>query len=103
MLRIFCILAATTTLASASAAGEYQAYVGNCRPSLEKWVQQEAGGGDKILEAHGGLGALREYTIRWEDGAVQRVTVAPAIGPDGEQAICVVARQHVRWDAVASN
>jgi hypothetical protein len=92
-------IALTSALvASVADADEYTPRVSNCRPSLEKFIKHDAGGGTKILENHGGIGAVQEYTIRWNSGAVERVTVAPAVGADGDLAICVVAAKFVRKD-----
>jgi hypothetical protein len=95
----FISVALTSALvASGLEAGEYTPRVSNCRPSLEEFIKHDAGGGSKILEKHGGIGAVQEYTIRWNSGTVERVTVAPAVGPDGELSVCVVAGKFVRKD-----
>jgi hypothetical protein len=92
-------VAITSALAANVAhAGQYTPRVSNCRPSLEAFIKYDGGSGTKILEDHGGVGAVQEYTIRWESGTVERVTVGPAVGPDGDLAICVVAAKYVRKD-----
>jgi hypothetical protein len=92
-------VAITSALAASVAdAGQYTPRVSNCRPSLEAFIKYDGGNGTKILEDHGGVGAVQEYTIRWESGTVERVTVGPAVGPDGDLAICVVAAKYVRKD-----
>lgn len=75
--------------------GEYAAGIGNCEPSLEQWYRRQAAGGDKIIEEHIALGAIRELTIRWDSGTVQRVTIGPIQQADGSAAICVLARRHI--------
>ena len=102
-MRALALLAVLPMLgADLAAAGPYKAELPgvNCRPTLDDWLRLEASRGDKILEYHGGVGAVQEYTVRWDDGAVQRVTVAPAV-VDGEAKVCVVARQSL--PAVASD
>jgi hypothetical protein len=92
-------VALTSTLAAGVAgADQYTPRVSNCRPSLEAFIKYDGGSGTKVLEEHGGIGAVQEYTIRWNSGTVERVTVAPAVGPDGDLAICVVAAKFVRKD-----
>jgi len=92
-------VAFTSALAGSVAdANQYTPRVSNCRPSLEAFIKYDGGDGTKILEDHGGIGAVQEYTIRWESGTVERVTVGPAVGPDGELAICVVAAKFLRKD-----
>ncbi len=104
MLRTLSAIAILVTSSLASAipveAHEYTAKTRNCRPTLEKFIKYEALGGAKILDDHGGIGAFREYTIRWDSGAVERVTVAPTTDPvTGAPAVCVVATRFVRQDA----
>lgn len=103
-MRTLLISVAITSAAAAGVAdaGQYTPRVSNCRPSLEAFIKYDGGSGTKILEDHGGVGAVQEYTIRWESGTVERVTVGPAVGPavgpDGALAICVVAAKYVRKD-----
>lgn len=85
-----CILAASIALAAG-----YRAEISNCRASVEEWDKREAADGRKILETHGQIGALRELTVRWDSGTIQRVTVGPTVLADGASAICVLARSHV--------
>jgi hypothetical protein len=92
------VVLTSALLASGVDAHQYTPRVSNCRPSLEAFIKHDGGGGRKILEDHGGIGAVQEYTIRWDSGTVERVTVAPAVGPDGMLAICVVAAKFVRKD-----
>jgi hypothetical protein len=92
------VVLTSALLASGVDAHDYKPRVSNCRPSLEAFIKHDAGGGTKILEDHGGIGAVQEYTMRWNSGTVERVTVAPAVGPDGALAICVVAAKFVRKD-----
>ena len=68
----------------------------NCRPSMDQWVEHEAAGGAKILKTHLQAGAIGVFTIRWNNGAEQVVTVMPATDPDGRAAVCVVARETLK-------
>jgi hypothetical protein len=81
--------------ACAALAQPYRAHIGNCRASLEQWIEREAGGGRKLLARLGEYGAFQELIVRWNSGTVQQVTIGPTIGPDGKPAICVVARRHI--------
>ena len=90
-------------LAGAADAHQYKARLSNCQPSLEAFIKHDGGGGRKILEDHGGTGAVHEYTIRWDSGTVERITIAPAVDADGTQAICVVAAKYLRKDFVPAS
>jgi hypothetical protein len=75
--------------------GEYVAHTKTCAVSLEKWVDQHAAGGQKILEQRGQMGAFAAYLVRWSDGTMQEVTIGPANDPEGRPAICVLAQRHI--------
>ena len=95
---LMSIALAPALLAGGADAHQYSARLSNCRPSLEAFIEHDGAGGRKILEDHGGIGAVHKYTIRWNSGTVERVTVAPATGADGAQVICVVAAKYLRKD-----
>lgn len=97
-MRILLTAAAAIALgAPLAAAGENAAIdARNCRPSMDQWVQHEAADGSKILKTHLQAGAIGVFTIRWNNGSEQLVTVMPATGADGKAAICVVARETLR-------
>jgi hypothetical protein len=76
--------------------------MGNCRASVEQWIKHEAGGGRKVLARLGEYGAFQEVLVRWDSGAIEQVTIGPAIGPDGKPAICVLAHRHVGTQLSAS-
>ena len=75
--------------------GEYVALTKTCAGSVEKWVDQHAAGGEKIVEQRGQMGAFAAYLVRWSDGTMQEVTIGPANDPEGKPAICVLAQRHV--------
>jgi hypothetical protein len=81
---------------SCAALGQpYRADIGNCRASIEQWIDHEADGGRKLLARLGEYGAFQDLIVCWNSGTVQQVTIGPTIGPDGKPAICVVARRHI--------
>jgi len=90
---VLAILCASGTALAFS--GEYIARTRTCAVSVEKWVDQHAAGGDKIIEQRGQMGAFAAYLVRWSDGTMQEVTIGPANDPDGRPAICVLAQRHV--------
>jgi hypothetical protein len=75
--------------------GEYVANTRSCAGSVEKWVDRHAGGGQKIVEQRGTMGAFAAYLMRWNDGTLQEVTIGPANDTEGRPAICVLAQRHV--------
>jgi hypothetical protein len=95
-------IAAVWGPAGAAAAQEYRAHVGNCRASVEQWIKHETDGGRKLLARLGEHGAFQEVIVRWDSGTIQQVTIGPTIGPDGQPAICVVARRHIGAQLSAS-
>lgn len=97
-MRILSLLAVAAVMgASAAAAGESGAVdAQNCRSSMEQWVKHEAAGGLKILETHFRAGAIGVFTVRWDNGAEQLVTVMPSTGADGRSAVCMVARETLK-------
>lgn len=90
---VVAILSASGTAFAFS--GEYVALTKTCAVSLEKWVDQHAAGGEKIVEQRGQMGAFAAYLVRWSDGTMQEVTIGPANDPEGKPAICVLAQRHV--------
>jgi hypothetical protein len=95
-------IAAVWGQACTASAQEYRADLGNCRASVERWIEHEADGGRKLLARLGEYGAFHEMIVRWDSGTIQQVTIGPAIAPDGKPAICVVARRHVGTQLSAS-
>jgi hypothetical protein len=95
-------IAAVWAPAGAAFAQQYRADIGNCRASIEQWLEHETDGGRKLLAHLGEYGAFQEILVRWDSGTIQQVTVGPTIGPDGKPAICVVARRHVGTQLSAS-
>jgi hypothetical protein len=83
-------------------AQEYRAHTGNCRASVEQWIAHEADGGRKLLARLGEYGAFQELIVRWDSGTIQQVTIGPTLGPDGQPAICIVARRGVGTERSAS-
>jgi hypothetical protein len=97
MRTVCCLAAACAMSASVAVAGETSAVdAQNCRPSMDQWVKHEAAGGLKILETHFRAGAIGVFTIRWDNGAEQLVTVMPSTGTDGKAAVCMVARETLK-------
>ena len=97
MRTVFSLAAVFAMSASVAIAGETTAVAAqNCRPSMDQWVQHEAAGGLKILATHFRAGAIGVFTIRWNNGAEQLVTVMPATGGDGQVAVCMVARETLK-------
>ena len=90
---VIAVLCASGTALAFS--GEYVAQTKNCARSVEKWVDDHAAGGQKILEERGRMGAFAAYLMRWNDGTVQEVTIGPANDADGKPAICVLALRHI--------
>jgi hypothetical protein len=97
MRMVCCLAAAFAVTASVAAAGETSAVdAQNCRPSMDQWVEHEGAGGLKILETHFRAGAIGVFTVRWNNGAEQLVTVMPSTGMDGKAAVCMVARETLK-------
>jgi hypothetical protein len=88
--------------ACAALAQPYRADIGNCRASVEQWIEHEADGRRKLLTRLGEYGAFQELIVRWDSGTIQQVTIGPTIGPDGKPGICVVARRHIDAQLSAS-
>ena len=98
-MRTLSILAALSAAMGVSVAyaGENDAVdAQNCRPSMEQWVKHEAADGLKILETHFRAGAIGVFTVRWDNGAEQLVTIMPSTGADGATAVCMVARESLK-------
>lgn len=100
LFRSLSIAVGAVLLATVQAdAHQYKPRITNCRASLEDFIKHDGAGGQKILHDHGGVGAIREFTMRWSSGTIERVTVAPSIDPKtGQPAVCVIAAQFIRTD-----
>lgn len=75
--------------------GDYVADRKTCAGSFEKWVEDHAAGGEKIIEERGRVGAFAAYLVEWNDGTLQEVTIGPTTDDEGNSSICILAKQHV--------
>lgn len=98
---LFCLIWLLCLIAVAFAtipvvASEYRAIEPKqCHATVQQWIDREADGGKKIVGVEGWAGAYIGYRIRWDNGDVQSITTGPALGPDGQPAICILAVQDV--------